>query len=244
MPRTVLAVAEDAFRLLTCEPSPLTFDGRPVTALPDRDIPVGELRDLLRRRTTDTVLTDAVWRQLAAHARELGPAWVVAAVGIALPGLTRMAARLSAGRRRFADDIDSELVAGFLHALRTDDLEQPRVWLRWCWAAWRAGLKAGQADDLLELPAEMPVGSRTPHRPYGHPDLILGRAVIAGVLTPAQAELIASTRLDNVLVEQIAAASGQPGATVRMRRKRAERKLVAALERGDLAVPRLSPAPA
>jgi hypothetical protein len=41
-----------------------------------------------------------------------------------------------------------------------------------------------------------------------------------------------------VLIEQIAAECGQSGSVVRMRRKRAERKLVAALQRGALAVPR------
>jgi hypothetical protein len=56
-----------------------------------------------------------------------------------------------------ADDINSELLAAFLHTLRTDDLQAPRIWLRLCWAAWRAGLKARRNDDLLEL-LEPPYG--------------------------------------------------------------------------------------
>jgi hypothetical protein len=74
------------------------------------------------------------------------------------------------------------------------------VWLRLCWAAWRAGFAARRTDELLELPPDVPVGSRTPHRPYGHPDLVLGRAVAAGI-TDTQAELISSTRLGDVLIE-------------------------------------------
>jgi len=42
-----------------------------------------------------------------------------------------------------------------LHTLRTDDLQAPRIWLRLCWAAWRAGLKARRDDDLLELPPDV-----------------------------------------------------------------------------------------
>ena len=142
------------------------------------------------------------------------------AVGIAVPGLTRMAAGLSDGFAKLADDIDSEVLTGFLHALRTDKLTQPRIWLRLCRAAWRAGYKARQMDDLLELPPDLPTESRTPHRPYGHPDLVLGRAVAANIITQAQADLIGSTRLgdadvaltflQNVLIEQIAAEFGVP----------------------------------
>ena len=238
MPRTDLTVAEDAYRMLVCQPSPLTFDGRPIDGL-GRLLALDELRDLLVAGI-DPDTCDAIWRQLAGHAREWGAQWRVGVVGVALPGLTRMAARLSAGRRALAEDIDSALLIGFLDLLKNDKLTEPRLWLRLQWSAWRAAVKVCRTEDLLELPPDVPVGSRTPHRPYGHPDLVLGRAVAAGVLTAAQAELIGSTRLGDVLIEQIAAESGQPGSVVRMRRKRAERKVIAALQRGDLAVPRRS----
>lgn len=236
MSRTALSVAEDAFRLLVCEPAPLVFDGRPVAGLPDRLLPLDELRTLLVAGAGSEV-SDAVWRALAVRARDDGPAWVVGAVGVALPGLTRMAARLRVAAPGMADDIDSELMAGFLAAVRTTDLAPPRVWLRLCWAAWRAGDQARKTDSLLELPADVAVGSRSPRRPYGHPDIVLGRAVRAGVLTADQADLIGATRLGDVLIEQIAAAGGESGSVVRMRRRRAEVKLVAALHRGDLALP-------
>jgi len=231
MPRTDLAVAEDAYRLLVCQPSPLTFDGRLIDGL-GRLLPLDELRDLLVAGI-DPDTCDAIWRQLATHAREWGAQWRVGVVGVALPGLTKMAAHLSAGRRQLAEDIDSALLIGFLELLYKDELTKPRLWLRLQWSAWRAAAKVCQTEDLLELPADVPVGSRTPYRPYGHPDLVLGRAVAAGIITDAQAELIGSTRLGDVLIEQIAAECGRPGSVVRMRRKRAERKLVAAVQRGE-----------
>jgi hypothetical protein len=89
-------------------------------------------------------------------------------------------------------------------------------------------------DDTAELPADLPTGGGTPRRPYGHPDLVLGRAVAAGVITRAQAYLIGATRLGDVLVEQIAAEHGLPASVIRMRRKRAERTLVKALLHGEL----------
>jgi DNA-directed RNA polymerase specialized sigma24 family protein len=236
--RTALTEVDTAFRFLVCQPAPLAFDGHLVDGLPNRMLPLDELRDLLVAATVSADTRDAVWCQLIRQARDGDPTWVVATVGVAAPGLTRLAARLTAGFSKIADDIHSEILAGFLHALRTEDLAAPRIWIRLCWAAWRAGYRARRLDDLLELPPDLPTGSRTPHRPYGHPDLILGRAVAANILTPAQAELIGSTRLGDALIEQIAAECGVAGSVVRMRRKRAERRLVTAVRSGDLAVPR------
>ncbi len=233
--RTALTEADAAFGFLVCQPAPLAFDGRPIAGLPDRHLPLDDLRDLLLTPGLSAETSDAVWRQLIHHARNWEPAWMIGAVGVAVPGLTRLAARLSEGYAKQADDIDSEVLAGFLHALRTDKLTQPRVWLRLCWAAWRAGYAVRRTDDTLELPAELPSGSRTPRHPYGHPDLILGRAVAAGIITQPQADLIGSTRLGDVLVEQIAAQHGVSAPIIRMRRKRAERTLLAAMARGDLA---------
>ncbi len=233
--RTALTAADAAFTRLVCQPAPLAFDGRPIAGLPDRMLPLDELRDLLLTPGLSAEVSDAVWRQLIGQARHWDPAWKVAAVGVAVPGLTRLAARLSEGHAALADDIDSEILTGFLNALRTDKLTPPRVWLRLCWAAWRAGHAVRKPDDTVELPAELPTGSRTPRRPYGHPDLILGRAVAAGIITQPQADLIGSTRLGDVLIEQIAAEHGVSAPIIRMRRRRAERTLLAALRRGDLA---------
>lgn len=237
MPASALATAEHAFALLVCEPAPLAVDARPIPGLPDRLLPLDELRDLLLATTTAAGTSDAVWRHLAAQARTAGPAWVVGAVGVAVPGLTRIAARLSHGFAGQADDIESEILAGFLHALRSADLDAPRVWVRLCWAAWRCGYAARRVEETAQLPTEVPTGSRTPRLPYGHPDLVLGRAVTAGVITAGQAELIGATRLGGVLIEQVAAAQNVSAPVIRMRRRRAELALTAAIRRGDLANP-------
>jgi hypothetical protein len=230
---SALAAAETAFWWLTCQPAPLALDARAVPGLPDRTLPLDELRGLLvaGRHGPDT--TDPLWRQLAHHARDWGPQWVVGAVGVALPGLTRMAARISRGHPRHTDDVDSEVLAGFLDALRSAPLDPPRLWLRLCWAAWRAGVRAVRGDQADELPPDLPTGSRTPTRPYGHPDLILGRAAAAGIITGAQAELIGATRLGGVLIEQLAAEAGVSAPVLRMRRRRAERRLVSAMMLGE-----------
>ncbi|MEV0714025.1 hypothetical protein [Asanoa sp. NPDC050611] len=234
---TALTTAEKAFGLLTCKPAPLVFDARAVAGLPSQTLPLDELRRLLVCERYDSGTADAVWCQLAQHAREWGPAWVVGAIGVALPALTRLAARISRGHARHADDVDSEVLAGFLHALRTADLVAPRLWLRLCWAAWRAGAAVVDEVDGEELPVELPSGSRSPRKPYGHPDLLLGRAAAAGLITAAAAELISATRFGDALIEHLAAEQGVTPAALRMRRRRAERVVAAAVARGDLSGP-------
>lgn len=234
---SALATVETAFGFLTCEPAPLALDARPIPGLPDRMLPLDELRRLLVTTKHDSTTTDPLWRQLVHHARNWGPNWVVAAAGVALPGLTRMAAQISRGHPRFAEDVDSEILAGFIQALREAPPEPPRLWLRLCWAAWRAGTTAIQADEGDQLPADLPSGSRTPSLPYGHPDLLLGRAAAAGIISREQADLIGATRFENALTEQLAAERGTTGQILRMRRRRAERALAAAVLRGDLSGP-------
>jgi hypothetical protein len=237
MSGTALTAAETAFALLTCEPAPLVFDARPVPGLPNATLPLNDLRAMLVYERYNSDTTDALWRQLARHARDWGPAWVVGAIGVALPALTHFAARISRGYPRLADDIDSEILAAFLHALRTADLAAPRLWLRLCWAAWRAGAAVINADEGEELPLDLSSGSRTPRMPYGHPDLLLGRAAAAGLITDEAAELISATRFGDTLIEQLAAEQGITPGALRMRRRRAERTVVAAVTRGDLSGP-------
>jgi hypothetical protein len=237
MADTALTSAEKAFALLTCEPAPLVFDARPVPGMPNATLPLDRLRTLLMYERYDSDTTDILWRQLARHAREWGPAWVVGAIGVALPALTHLAARLSHGQPRLADDVDSEVLAGFLAALRTTDLDKPRLWLRMCWAAWRAGAAVIKDDEGEELPLDLSSGSRSPRMPYGHPDLLLGRAAAAGLITAEAAELISATRFGDALIEQLAAEQGTTASALRMRRRRAERVVAAAVTRGDLSGP-------
>ena len=78
-------------------------------------------------------------------------------------------------------------------------------------------------------------GSRSPALPYGHPELILGRAAAAGIITAEQAELIAGTRFGDTLIEQVATELGVPAPALRMRRRRAELRVAKAVLAGSLA---------
>src|SRR5258706_6279282 len=94
-PSTPLDAAQRAFDLLVCPPAPLAFDGRAFAGLPQRLLPLDELKRFLIDSATPRPVRDTVWRELVVRARRDGPPWVIAAVGIAMPGLRRTAGLLA-----------------------------------------------------------------------------------------------------------------------------------------------------
>jgi hypothetical protein len=101
--------------------------------------------------------------------------------------------------------------------------------LRLRWAAYRSGYDA--LADALGGPIPVPPGFRStpPHPPWGHPDLVLARAVADGVLTPTEAALIGATRLEEVPVADWAAEHQTGEWATYKARKRAEFRLAAYL---------------
>ncbi|MFI0263033.1 hypothetical protein ACH4OW_28860 [Streptomyces sp. NPDC017056] len=223
-----LNLVREEFTRLVGGPVPPAVDGAAFTDLPDRMLELGELLGLLLRPECPAAVRDAVWAHLVARARAEGGCWTVGCAGMALPALVRVAAWVVA---RYPGDVqDAE--AGFFAGLATVDLGRPHVLLRLVWAARRAGFAA--LTEALDAP--VPVAPRfgpAPPRPgWGHPDLVLARAVGAAVLSPAEAELIAVTRLERTPVLVWAREHGAPAQGVYARRRRAERRLVTYLREG------------
>jgi hypothetical protein len=240
-PSSPLDAAQRAFTLLVQPPSHVGFDGRGFDGLPDEILPLDHLRDLLLSAKTGVEVRDAVWRELVVRARRDGPAWVVAAVGVAMPGLRRIAGLLAAGWRGDTDDLDSELIVGFVARLKTIDLDVPRICGRLIDAGLRAARKARDADSDAQLIHIEATGPIAPIQPWDHPDLVLARAVAAAVIDADEANLISATRLDNASVAQAADKLGIAASTASAWRAKAERRLAAAISAGELAFIPLRP---
>jgi aminoglycoside phosphotransferase family enzyme len=73
-----------------------------------------------------------------------------------------------------------------------------------------------------------------PRLPYGHEDLVVGRAVARRVVDAVDGELILVTRLQRVPLRTVAGWLGVEEQVLRMRRRRAEQALVEALRAGLL----------
>ncbi len=244
-PDSPLDAVEVAFAKLTCDPDPLSLDLDPLAAEfgQDGDVPRGVMtlpaldRWLEEHRRAYTV-RDAVWRELIRRARLAGPVWVIAATALALPALRRYAGQLRTGWSGDAHDLDAEILTGFLTALRDRvDLSRPAPHAALCKAAWRAGYQLRQRDGAQPIPVEdveHVTGPRTPKRPYGHPDLLVRRAVQLGIVDEDDEQPYIDLRLGHRAVEPIAQRLGLPVDTLRRRVQRIDTRIAEALADGML----------
>jgi hypothetical protein len=238
-PLDALDAVDAAFRLLSAGPAPLAVHASQLAdGLPDRLVPLDELRVLLLHPATSSGARNKVWAALVRRARTGDPAWVIGLTGIALPGLRRAVASLTAAYRGDPADLQAEVLTGFLTALRSldlDDLDAVPLASRLCWAAWRAGKALAYADaDYASRRRDLDDQGDAPQLPWGHPDFVLAAAVRKRILTRAQAELIGRNRLEGVPLAQIAAETGISHAALCNRRKRAEKALTDAIRDGRL----------
>jgi len=233
-PSSPLGAVARAFDLLTCPPVPLAFDARGLPALPQRVLPLNELRDLLTTDTTPKPIRDLVWRGLVARSRRDGPAWVVAAAGIALPGLRVQAGRIAARWRGDTLDLDAELLAGFVERLATIDIDAPRICGRLIDAGARAAKRSRLAEEETMAIRVDGAWSRAPQQPWDHPDWVLARAVAAAVINPEEYLLIGATRLEDVPLTVVADQLGISPVLAASWRHRAERRLRDAIRDGEL----------
>ena len=172
--------ADASFRALTTGPQPLALHTASLApGLPDRLVPLDELRALLLHPATGARARNQVWAELVRRARSGSPAWVVGLVGVAMPGLRRAAATLSASYRGDPADLQTEILTGFLAALRAldpDDLDRVPLASRLCWAAWRAGQALAYTDASYAASPPRPARQlRRPVHALGPPRLRPGR---------------------------------------------------------------------
>lgn len=193
------------------------------------------IRQCLMERSISASARDEIWHLLLRSARYDWPVGAVTSAWMALPGLQKQSRRLwiQLRSRAESEDVDSELVAAFLQRMRSIPISGENVYGRLLGATAR---DAGDALDVVPLsvrwvPAE-PDAVCAPG-PTGHPEFVLRRAVLAGVITKDDGELIACTRLSDESLRDQARRRGLTEAAASSRRRRAE--LVLARSLGALA---------
>ena len=208
-------VLDRSFQLLVGEPAPLALDGFAVDGLPNRPIPLDELRSMLLHPsvgfdTRDTALT-----------------WLVGLAGVLLPGIGRRVYPLCRAFPRLAHDLEAEALAGLLQAVRAWRCGQDRVATRLVWAAARAAHRLlGREAAVGEREVSVGLDLEAPARLASHGELVLDQAVAAGVVSRVDAELIAATRVEEVPLRLLAGRWGAGYEAFRKRRQRAEAALV------------------
>lgn len=216
---------ENTFRLLSSGPRPLALDGRDVVGLPDREIPLRDLRAMLLHPSVSYPVRDAAVGALVTRAQAEGGRWTVGLAGVLLPGIRRAIWPLFEACPDRGAELEAEALAGFLADLprcRASGV-RPASWL--CWHA-RIGAARVLRAELAERagPGTDPV-SAAPPRPWGHPDFVLAKVVAAGAIDPDDADLISATRLEHRSLAQAAKRLGISYKACHARRARAEAAL-------------------
>jgi hypothetical protein len=242
-----LQAASMAFDAMAAEPRLAALDCDAITSAhrngPDLDLPAGKvnlavLRDWLLANPANFAAKDAVWRALIELARTTGGEWRLAALGMAMPALVRLAGQVSAGYGGDRHDLDADLVVGFLTALDGDvDPARPAPYASLLMAAFRAAheRRASEAGPVSVPDIEaVAAGPRVPCRPYGHPDLLVHRAALLGVIADADAEPFIEVRIAGRAIEPVAERLRVTVDCLRMRLNRAAERLAEALAAGEL----------
>jgi hypothetical protein len=219
-----LDMLDRSFRLMVCEPAPLSLDGGVVGhGLPARPIPLDVLRGLLLHPSVGFEARDAALTWLVQRAQGEGGKWLVGLAGVLLPGMGRRIYPLCRAFPRLAHDLEAEALAALLQAVQAWRLGQDRVASRLVWAAARGAHRLLRRETALQ-DREASVGLRLepPARPPAHGDLLLAQAVRVGVLSQLDAELIAATRVEEIPLRDLAGRWGVGYEALRKRRYRAE----------------------
>jgi hypothetical protein len=216
---------EATFRLACRGPRPWSLDGRAVPGLPDRLIPLDELRAILLHPSTSYRTRGRALSILVARARSEGGAATVGLAGVLLFGLRRAVAPLCDIRPDRAADIEAEALAGLVEGIAATEAGRPRLAARLCWLA-RNRAKRLFETELGELASSGAYpDAEAPTLPVTHPDLVLAQAVIEGVITGPDAALIGETRFGVLSLEEAADALGVARWAAFKRRRRAELNL-------------------
>ncbi|WP_158077422.1 hypothetical protein [Amycolatopsis keratiniphila] len=115
-------VIERRFLALASGPRALTLDCAALgCGLPAEMKPIDEVRVLLLKRQTSWVTTNAVWRDLVKRAHATPEPWIVVAAAMMMPGLKHIGGKLRSRYPGDRNDLDSEILEGFLQALDLAD---------------------------------------------------------------------------------------------------------------------------
>lgn len=202
-----LDLTEVKFHELCSRVNPLCVNGKSLSCgLPSRLIKLDELRDILLARGTSQRTKDVVWAHLVRRARAQPDPWNYAAAGMMIPGLKNATAKLARHYPGDVEDLDSEVLTGFLDAVHSVDVTQSELPKKLYWAAWRQGEAARQSERRQQSRVEMPDDLGNPE--LGSPEITLAQAVRDGAVTADQANLVCGIHLDHKQRSDVARSLG------------------------------------
>ncbi len=223
-----LDLVEAAFLTLADSSAGVGVNGADVPGMADRWFGLRELRVELARPQTSVATRQAVWAFLL-RSREVD-AWKVAAVGMAMPALRHIAASLAPAYRGDIADLDAEVLTGFVDVLSGLPVGARGIPARLVFGAFRAGLV--EVVSYRKPGMDIPVLDAVPRWPWLDARWLLAQATERAVISPVDARLLVANRVRGVALAELSARGRTPGEELAVRRRRAERDLVAAVAAG------------
>ncbi|MFF2811800.1 hypothetical protein ACFVT2_32435 [Streptomyces sp. NPDC058000] len=247
--RSPLQTLEESFLALATAAQPLTLPAHLVCEEPEQSVlPVDQVRSRLAHAATSPALRERTWREVVCRARRLGDPWDVVAVGMTVPVLRRMLARLACPAHLERAELEQEALAAVATALSIVDVEAADVARELFAAADRAvsrlvyaarrrveretgheaahlGRLARSTDRTTCQATPLGVGSGEAEDEYA----VLARAVSARAVGVAEALLIARTRLEGESMQLLADERGVGVRQLYRHRAAAEEHLAAYL---------------
>ncbi|MGV4928325.1 hypothetical protein K2224_37375 (plasmid) [Streptomyces sp. BHT-5-2] len=241
-----LQALEESFLALAAAAEPLMLPAYLVCEEPEQSVlPVDQVRTRLAHPGTSTVLHERAWREVVRRARRLGAPWDTVALGMTVPVLHRMLARLGRCDHLERAELEQEALAAVTAALYAVDVDGTGV-------GWELFAAADRAVHRLEYAARRRTQRETGPQEasasrLGHaasPDLraleagrgeaedeysVLALAVRARVVNIAEAQLIARTRLEGEPMQRLAEERGVSCRQLYRHRAAAEQHLAAYL---------------
>lgn len=194
-----LDVIERRFLAMAAEPRPLVLDCAELgCGLPAEEMPLDQVRVLLLKRRTSWISKNAVWQELVRQSHTKPEPWTTVAAAMMMPGLKHIGGKLGPRYPGDRNDLDSEILEGFLQALDLAEVEAPKIHSQLYFAALRRGHEACNRETrLTKSRASLNESAAASRRPGGHPDLVLADAMRAGIVTPQEADLVSDVFLDH-----------------------------------------------
>ncbi|MFF4602749.1 hypothetical protein ACFY12_08350 [Streptomyces sp. NPDC001339] len=240
-----LQALEESFLALATAAQPLTMPAHLVCEEPEQPVlPIDQIRSRLAHAATSPGLREQTWREVVRRAQRLGDPWDVVAVGMTVPVLRRMLARLACPAHLERAEVEQEALASIAAALSTVDVATADVARELFSAADRAvhrlryaarrratretsqeaahlGRLAQPRARTMCQAAPLGVGSAEASDEYA----VLARAVSAGAVGIAEAQLIARTRLEGEPMQRLADERGMSARQLYRHRTAAEQHL-------------------
>ncbi|MFJ5952492.1 hypothetical protein [Streptomyces noursei] len=247
--RSPFQALEESFLALATAAQPLTLPTHLVCEEPEQPVlPVDQIRTRLAHAATSPTLRQHTWCEVVRRAQRLGDPWDLVAVGMTVPVLRRMLARLACPTHLERAEVEQEALAAVTSAVSTVDVETvdvarelfataDRAVNRLVYAARRrveqeTGHEAVHLGRLTRSTARtacqaasLEVGSGGARDEYA----VLVRAVGVGAVGIAEAQLIARTRLAGEPMQLLADEWGVSVRQLYRHRAAAEQQLAAYL---------------